>query len=112
MAWISFRLSEDEKEKVKQMAKDFGLSVSDYLRLQILNSPQLRRKKIQCREYEQLLREINKIGVNLNQIARYCNYKRDIDIAVLEALSRIEDELLKIVEQLPDPDTYYQGQDK
>jgi len=106
MAWISFRVSEDEKREIKKIAKELGISISDYARLKVFSKASIRRRKTNCKEYEQLLKEINKIGRNINQIAKYCNQNRDVDVAVLEALSNIEGELLRIADQLPDPDCF------
>jgi hypothetical protein len=38
----------------------------------------------------QKLREIQRIGANLNQIAKYCNTHKSIDITVLQRLFEIE----------------------
>ena len=98
MAWLSLRLTEEEKEKIREKAEQASLSISDYARAVLLSTKNIRRKqKMDCEAIKRLVYEINKIGVNLNQIARKINTSRDIDIQVLESLRNMEYALVEIL---------------
>lgn len=64
---IILRLTEEEKEQAVKAAKEVGLTLSSYVRKMILGN------KIVSKTDVQTLFELNKIGVNLNQLVRYIN---------------------------------------
>ena len=100
MAWLSLRLTEEEKEKIREKSEQAGMSISDYTRAILLSSKNVKRKqKINCEAVKMLAYEINRIGVNINQIAKKINSTRDIDIQVLETLKNIEYELAILLEK-------------
>jgi len=96
-AVVSTRLKWEEYEKLKNTVEKLGMTTSEYLRylLEHQKQPKVDIKKIKekCEKLKDFVREINYIGVNMNQIARYTNKKREIDVAVLEKLTKIEEEL-------------------
>lgn len=65
---VTFRIDEQEQEKLKSDANETGISVSEYIRKRINEKPIV--KVYQPRE---LLRHINGIGNNINQIAKHAN---------------------------------------
>ena len=67
---ICLRLNEKETRALKEKAKRCGLSKSAYLRRLILDLPVKARPPEAIHE---LYVEINRIGTNINQIARACN---------------------------------------
>ena len=72
---IHFRVSEAFYEVIAHEARQCGLSISEFCRRVLINRP---IKKLPViihdeREIKQELRNINKLGNNLNQIARYLN---------------------------------------
>ena len=67
---LCLRLNAAELEKLNKNAKRCGLSRSAYLRALIMNTPV---KECQVKELRDLYAEINKIGSNINQIARSVN---------------------------------------
>lgn len=67
---LCLRLNAAEAEKLIQDAKRCGLSRSAYLRSLIMKTPV---KECQAKELRDLYAEINKIGSNINQIARSVN---------------------------------------
>ena len=67
---ICLRLNEKEARALKEKAKQCGLSKSAYLRRLIMNKPVKARPPEAIHE---LYVEINRIGTNINQIARNCN---------------------------------------
>jgi transcriptional regulator with XRE-family HTH domain len=100
-AVVSTRLEWEEYERLRDTVEKLGMTTSEYLRYLILNKkqPKVNINKIikKCEGLKQVAREINAIGINLNQIARYTNKKREIDMAVLEKLVRIEEELNRLL---------------
>jgi uncharacterized protein (DUF1778 family) len=87
---IKIRLTAEEKEEIKRLAKEEGLTISQYIRTQALKK---KKGKIQTREMKELIYEVNKIGINLNQMARALNVLRnkkgeleDKDKKLLEAI--------------------------
>ena len=67
---LCLRLSQAERERLETSAKQCGLSKSDYLR-KLLNGIPVRARP--SPEVRALRKEINRIGVNVNQIARKVN---------------------------------------
>jgi hypothetical protein len=61
------RLSPNEKEELEERAEEAGLSLSAYLRRCGLGKP------MKTQIEKKALKEINKVGVNLNQLARWAN---------------------------------------
>jgi len=99
------RFSKEEAEKLELLAQGKGITVSELIRRAVLNLPiperisseRLAKKSEIFRRY---LAEINKIGTNINQIARYCNQYREVDVLVLEKLTELEGELSQLLDKL------------
>jgi predicted CopG family antitoxin len=77
------RLSEDEHEKLVKMLQQNDVSFSDYARARLLNY------QIKSKHDITFLYELNKIGNNLNQIAKAVN-SHDDSIQILTKLVEIE----------------------
>jgi len=67
---LHFVLTENEYRTLQQNAQKCGLSRSAYLKRLILNKPVKARP---TKDIQKLIGEINKIGSNVNQIARSVN---------------------------------------
>ncbi len=100
---LATKVSEEEAEKIKQIAEAKGITVSDLIRRSVLKlpipermSPEKLRKKNEA--IRQLTYEVNKLGVNLNQIAKHCNKYREVDALVLEKIIEIETKLTELLE--------------
>lgn len=85
------RLSPREKEELEQRAEKAGLSLSEYLRKRALGKP------VKTKVDGKALKEMNRIGVNLNQLARAAN-RGDVLIGgqVREAIRELRDLIEKI----------------
>lgn len=96
-AIISTRLTWEEYKKLKETCEKLGITTSEYIRNLIVKakSPAMNLKKIRerCKGLKAVAKEINYIGNNINQVAKYANTKRELDITILEKLVRIEEEL-------------------
>lgn len=67
---LKFRVCPDDENRIKSRAKKAGLSISEYIRRMSCSG------KIVVKESQAdigLIRELNKIGVNLNQMVRKFN---------------------------------------
>ena len=86
------RLSPKEKSELEDRAERAGLSLAEYLRRRALGKP------VRTRVDKEATHELNRIGVNLNQLARAANAGK------LEAVSdRAEaaiEELRALIEEL------------
>lgn len=68
---ILFRLTEDEQNRINSVADQSGLSREEYIRRRVLSE-----KKIVVQDERAiyaLIAEVNRIGSNVNQIARMAN---------------------------------------
>ncbi len=87
---IFIRVSEDMHELISYEAEKSGLSISEFCRRVLLNRP---IKKLPIiihdeREILQELRNINKVGNNLNQIARHLNEGGERNDALLQEIRK------------------------
>jgi uncharacterized protein (DUF1778 family) len=84
---IRIRLHPEEKDLLRLNAGLQGLSIADYIRQSCL-SFHLRKSPME----KERLRQLARIGVNLNQLARWVNtHKRAVEaVEVLTALASLE----------------------
>lgn len=87
---MHLRFNPEDKALVRQKAEMAGMSVSEFVR-SILHKRQIRSNLDIRLEYQKIV-ELNRIGVLLNQLARYANtYAEDADAQkILDGLCRIE----------------------
>ncbi len=75
---VEIRLSKREKAMLLRQAKKEKKTISEYIRIQVADPPDVTRE-----EYESvntnLIYEIRKIGVNINQIAKKYNEGRFVE---------------------------------
>jgi len=69
---INIRVSEDEYERLSIMANDLGISVSHFCKDKVLGI-KTKTPKINRETGMEITRELRKIGVNINQIAKGVN---------------------------------------
>lgn len=113
---VGARLTDEEYQELVERCEKLGITPSQYLRYLLAKKepPRVDIKKVLelCEGYKELAREVNAIGVNLNQLTRYVHLKRELDIRVLEKMTKIEEELrnllylaYKAIEERVDADT-------
>ena len=93
---ISLRLTEEEYNRLKNTADELGYSVSELVRKKVLGN---REKLAQRQDLKLIAYELNRIGNNLNQIAKYVNTHRAIDRVVASNLLKIR-EAIESVSQI------------
>ncbi len=65
---MTFRLNEKEYEQIKEKVEESGISQQ-----QFLLKTALEKEIIHIKEFQALIFQLKKIGVNINQIAKHCN---------------------------------------
>jgi len=91
--WIKVRVSESEKAVIDEKAKVAGVTTATLIRESLCR---VKSWTIKDKETErEKIREISRIGQNLNQISRFCNlHKSNADtVQILTALVSIEKKL-------------------
>ncbi len=98
---IKVNVTEDVHEKLVQISQKHNITLAELFRLSvhtsIENAPSRRKEKskiIYKQSDANLLYEVNKIGVNINQIARHLNSGKD-DLK-LQTLYRIYEEVMSL----------------
>ena len=89
---VTFKL--EEWQKVNDIINSMDIDFNKYARACIL-SKRIKldnSKKIK----KELLYELNRIGNNLNQIAKYANFKKELDTKILNQLQNITKELERL----------------
>ena len=84
---IDFRLTEAEYAEVRRKADRAGYTVGAYVRAAVLGSPGPRAQRLPPTNKAELVRlraEVNKVGSNLNQIARALNTGRKPPLKAVE----------------------------
>lgn len=91
---VLVRLSEKEKEHLKSQAAACALKMEPYIRKLIMG------KEVRPRppdEYVKLLREINAIGNNINQIAHIANDEQHISESKINEVLHLQNDIMRMV---------------
>lgn len=87
-------LTEEEKEQIQESAKRSKAgSVSDYARKMLLSGKVV---SVDYSAVEELTVALNRIGNNLNQIARWANEQRGIQAEDINEVKRLEKEIWRL----------------
>ncbi len=93
---VTIRLTQDEYNKLNNETQKLNMSMSELIRHKILN----KKVRVKSKLSTQAIYELNRIGNNLNQIAKHCNITKTIDKLVLQQLVDIEKELKNLLEKV------------
>lgn len=88
---IFIRVTKEEKQEMSKKAEKAGLKFSRYVRNACLSE-----NIIVINGFKEFARELNKVGVNLNQIARLCNE----GLIQCPDINEVKEELQKIYKEL------------
>ena len=91
---VLVRLTKKEKQALQKKAKSCGLKMEPFIRKLIIGA------EIKARppnEYIQLIREVNAIGNNINQIAHIANAEREIEREKIEIVLKYQNDLIRLV---------------
>ena len=93
---INLRLSADEYDRLKKDVMKSGLTVQTYLRLLIR---QIQPKEMPSADLISVLKSLQQIGNNMNQIAIVANSKGFVDTeAYWENVERLQQEISSLLE--------------
>ena len=91
---ISIRLTDNEMNSLETKASLCGLNKSAFARHLILNS------KSPIHKFDKdIVVQISRIGVNLNQIARYANTTKSIDAIALKNIMKINSSINSLLDK-------------
>ena len=79
---MTFRLTEEEYKIIKDKVSEAGTSLQ-----QFLLKTALEKEIIHIKEFQELIFQIKKIGININQITKHCNETgivSDADISIIK----------------------------
>lgn len=93
---ITFRVTPEDKKLLEQKAKFCNLCEADYLRKIIRENVIIIENEQEKKDY---LYELNKIGVNINQIARVVNENGNISDEQMQMVLEEMKNVKKIVQQ-------------
>ena len=97
--FLSVRLKPEDKRKLDQLAEDSGLSASVIIR-RLIHGTEIKPRRTEG--LKELALAINRVGVNINQIARSANAgiltRNDVEELKLRQ-TKIEELLWKVVNQ-------------
>lgn len=93
---ISFRVSEEEYQRLASMAEEFGLSVTAFCKAKAQGA-KMKAPKINKQRALEIASELRRIGGNVNQIAKRINSGENTSEAQLKGIQK---ELERIWQQL------------
>ena len=100
---MTFRMTKTEREQLQAKAANMDISVSDYLRLQALNGNAAVSDVDKLVLPAEIVLELRRIGVNLNQIAKAANAGLGIPPHLSRLIKRLDDIVMYHIEKdLPD----------
>jgi len=85
---ITIRFTQKESQIIEEHCNQLSIKKSTFCREAIFNTTVICKKPSST-----LLKELNRIGNNINQIIKYININKSIDKVVIFALAVIEDDL-------------------
>lgn len=99
---IQIRLTQDEKNQILENAN--GLEISTFLRTLGLNqeakAPEPKSKRVIHSADPELVREVARIGININQITKHLNITEKVDREIFNAILTIKSDLDAELERL------------
>ena len=102
----SFRITEEQDEKLKRDAEEQGMSESELLRLKLddkpKNYPEIRQA------FSSLTGEVNRIGVNINEITHNNNsalYNDTDKMRLMAYMKKLNDMMNKVVTDVGNNET-------
>jgi len=92
---INFRVSQEEFNRLEEMANQVGLSVPNFCKKKAQGS-RIKSPKIDREGAFQIASELRKIGVNVNQIAKHLNTSKNVSEGQIKALQKELGELWQL----------------
>lgn len=104
--WIWFRMTDEEKSRLQEMASSSGRTVSGYIRAKLFGGEKATINAVEfLKTYQTQIYEMQKIGNNINQLAHYANVcikSGMLSEAVVQEMDQRLGELTRIEMKLED----------
>jgi len=99
---IRLRLSDEDYKRLQALADAYKMKKTEFIRRAIRDGIDRLENSAKLRLINEIRREVHRIGVNINQIARWANtYKAKADSwQILTMLNEVEREIRNILEKL------------
>ena len=97
---ISFRLTEEEYDKLAEEAKKYNTKINKLARLKTTNKQKVLCNSILLNSLLQLIGQTKRLGNNINQVSKYVNYYKQIDKIAAQELIKQQEQLQDLVKQL------------
>ena len=94
---ILVRLTKQEKQSILKKAQECGVKMEPFIRKVVLGQEVKARPP---NEYVQMIREVNAIGNNINQIAHVANSEQHINNDKIDLVIQLQNELIRLVKGL------------
>ena len=87
----------DDYNKLIEISSKYDLNLTSYIRQSTLTEKELKGKFVEL-DYKKFFVELNRVGVNINQISKRVNYQIDSfkDEETLKVLTEIKDLFIQI----------------
>ena len=95
---MTVRIQDDDMKRLASLGKASGRTVSEIVRV-LLRGADLKNVKVDHKYNLDLIRQLNKIGNNINQSAHSANTSKALDIEILQRLAQIEDQLRQLYDR-------------
>ena len=92
-----FFLSEQEAELFEKKTKELGISKSQYIRNCILYGSTVKKTLLSDERADRIIYEMNRIGNNINQIARFVNKEHTVGSDDYERIQNLVDALNELL---------------
>jgi len=101
---IRLRLSEEDYKLVREISDKYGMKTTEFIRQAVRDGVSGLENSVKLKLISEIKREIRKIGVNINQIARWANtYKADAESwKILMVLNEVDAKISDILRRLED----------
>ena len=94
---VLVRLTKREKQELQKKAKSCSMKMEPFIRKLIM---EIEIKARPPNEYVQLIREVNAIGNNINQIAHIANAECKISEEKIKEVKQYQNDLIRLVRGL------------
>lgn len=94
---VLVRLTESEKRLLQQKAEACGIKTEPFIR-KLINGDILKARPPE--EYVGLVRAINAIGSNINQIAYIANVTKNISLQEIEDIKKMQNDIVRLMRAL------------
>jgi len=92
---IKVRLTPAERKQLEELIEEHGVkNLSEFIRSVLLTGSY----KVTSKDYSDLLYEVHKVGININQLAKKANINKELDREILEELAKIREQLDILIE--------------